>query len=56
MEIPDELNLISVFNSIPKRKGETDSFYYDDSTFSFENSNEVFQLNLLLSIRNLPSK
>ena len=29
MEIPEELDLISFFESIPKRKDETDVFYYD---------------------------
>jgi hypothetical protein len=44
MEIPGELDLISVFESIPKRKDETDSFYNDKSTFLFENGNEVFEI------------
>lgn len=46
MEIPDELDLISVFNSVPKRKDETDSFYNDKSTFLFENHYEVFEVSL----------
>ncbi|PLT31012.1 hypothetical protein [Peribacillus deserti] len=44
MEIPDELNLISVFASIPKRIDKTECFYYDKSTYSFENDNEVFKI------------
>jgi len=44
MDIPDELDLISVFESIPKRKDETDIFYYDQSTFVLENDIEVFKI------------
>lgn len=44
MEIPDELNLISFFASIPKRNDKTDNFYYDKSAFSFENDDEVFEI------------
>ncbi|RZT21627.1 hypothetical protein [Fictibacillus sp. BK138] len=44
MDIPDELDLISVFESIPKRKDETDIFYYDQSTFLLETDNEVYEI------------
>jgi hypothetical protein len=44
MEIPGELNLISVFESMPKRNDQTDSFYNDKSTFSFENDKEEFEI------------
>ena len=46
MEIPEELDLISVFGAIPKRKDETDAFYYDNSTFVFENQNELYEISL----------
>jgi hypothetical protein len=44
MDIPDEVDLISVFESIPQRKDETDVFYYDQSTFVFKNDIEVFEI------------
>ncbi len=44
MEFPGELNLISVFESIPERKDETEDFYYDQSTFLFENDHEAFEV------------
>lgn len=44
MEIPEELDLISFFESIPKRKDETDVFYYDTSTFVLENDKELFEV------------
>ncbi|MFC7371989.1 hypothetical protein ACFQPF_09880 [Fictibacillus iocasae] len=44
MDIPDEIDLISVFESIPKRKDETDLFYYDQSTFLFKTVNEVYEI------------
>ena len=44
MEIPEELDLISVFESLPIRKDETDIFHYDTSTFLFENDKELFEI------------
>lgn len=44
MDIPDELDLISVFKSIPERNDETDTFYNDHSTFNFENDIEVYEI------------
>jgi hypothetical protein len=46
MEIPEELDLISVFESIPKRKDETDTFYNDTSTFVLENEKELYEITL----------
>lgn len=46
MEIPEELDLISFFESIPKRKDETDVFYNDTSTFVLENDKELFEVTL----------
>ncbi|TWT14349.1 hypothetical protein [Planomicrobium sp. CPCC 101079] len=42
MDVPEEEKLISFFGSKPKREAETEIFYYDTSTFSYENDNEVF--------------
>ena len=44
MEIPEELDLISLFESFPKRKDKSDSFYYDKSTFVLENDKELFEV------------
>ncbi|KMM38485.1 hypothetical protein [Guptibacillus hwajinpoensis] len=44
MEFPGELNLISVFESIPERKDRTDDFNNDKSKFSFENDHESFEV------------
>ncbi|MBK5459140.1 hypothetical protein [Peribacillus sp. TH27] len=44
MEFPEELDLISVFGAIPKRKDETDAFYYDTSTFVLENEKEIYEI------------
>ncbi|MDM5286492.1 hypothetical protein ABEI56_03865 [Peribacillus castrilensis] len=44
MDIPEELDLISVFGTIPKRKDETDAFYYDTSTFVLENEKEKYEI------------
>ena len=44
MEYPGELNLISVFEAMPEREDETDDFYNDKSTFSFENNHEAFEV------------
>jgi hypothetical protein len=46
MEIPEELDLISVFESIPKRKDETDTFYNETSTFVLENEKELYEITL----------
>lgn len=46
MEIPEEADLISVFESLPARKDMTDNFYYDTSSFIFENENEVMEVML----------
>lgn len=42
MEIPEEVELISFFKSEPKREDTTDVFFYDTSTFTFENEIELF--------------
>ncbi|USK74304.1 hypothetical protein [Peribacillus frigoritolerans] len=44
MDIPEELDLISVFGAIPKRKDETGAFYYDTSTFVLENEKEKYEI------------
>jgi hypothetical protein len=44
METPEELELISFFQSIPKREDETEVFFYDTSTFVFENEYERFSI------------
>lgn len=46
MDIPDELELISVFESLPKRRNESEIFHYDISTFNFENEKELFEITL----------
>ncbi|MDN7240844.1 hypothetical protein QWY14_03535 [Planococcus sp. N028] len=46
MEIPKEQELISFFGSKPEREDETDLFFYDKSTFTFENENEFFELEI----------
>ncbi|ANB55981.1 hypothetical protein GFC29_1386 [Anoxybacillus sp. B7M1] len=44
MQLPEELDLISVFGSIAKRKDETEPFYYDTSTFVLENDKELLEI------------
>ncbi|MCS0654924.1 hypothetical protein [Cytobacillus firmus] len=46
MEIPEEADLISVFESLPGGQDETENFYYDTSSFIFENKNEVMEVRL----------
>ncbi|MCU1807221.1 hypothetical protein ACXEO8_25055 [Cytobacillus firmus] len=46
MEIPEEADLISVFESLPGRQDETENFYYDTSSFIFENKNEVMEVRI----------
>ncbi|CAM3849898.1 hypothetical protein CYOC110262_24975 [Cytobacillus oceanisediminis] len=46
MEIPEEAGLISVFESLPKRKDETDTFYYDTSIYVSENEYEAVEITL----------
>jgi len=46
MQLPEEFDLISVFESIPKRKDETEPFYYDTSTFILENDKELLEITI----------
>lgn len=46
MQLPEEFDLISVFGSIPKRKDETEPFYYDTSTFVLENDKELLEITI----------
>lgn len=47
---PDELAFISLFNTIPTVVDKTVPFYYNHSTFSFENDRESFKVKISPSI------
>ncbi len=44
METLDEAKLISFFGSKPTRNDKTEIFFYDKSTFAFENDKELFEV------------
>lgn len=44
MELPNEEELVSVFETLPDRKDETDEFQFDTSTFKLENGTESFEI------------
>lgn len=41
---PSELDLISLFECLPRKKNEKELYEYDETTFAFQTNNEAFEV------------